>query len=52
MTIFMKKKRDEPKNFEKGGKKYLGKIVKTYQKDSAINVTIQVVFIFCCCPEI
>ena len=28
--------------FEKGGKKYLGKIVKAYAKNSVINVTIHV----------
>lgn len=32
----------EPRTYEKGGKKYLGKIVKRYTKGDSIPVTVQV----------
>jgi hypothetical protein len=33
---------DEPRLYEKGGDKYLGKIVKNYTKGSGIDVTVRV----------
>ena len=34
---------DEPKDYEKGGAKYLGKIVKNYTPGTIIPVTVQVI---------
>ena len=33
---------DEPKLYEKGGEKYLGKIVRKYQVGAELPVTVQV----------
>ncbi len=34
---------EEPRKYEKGGEFYLGKIVRTYKKNSNISVNIQVI---------